>query len=140
MPGGQSAETAGTTTEFCQNLPAAFVGANLNSFNTLGEVGYNLELSWHGSYHGGVSALGCADIATTRNTTRDPAFWMAHKKLDEVARDWQALQATDIVIVIDRSGSMDNNCSSTTPPLNESPCAINEKEPKRGRGLRHEQV
>lgn len=117
---------AGAVCTGCQDLPASFIGNNLNNFNSLGEVGYNLEFSWHGSYHIGVSALGCSDVGTTVNTTRDPAFWMAHGKLDEVARDWQSLQAADVVIVIDRSGSMDNNCPGGTADPGESPCAIND--------------
>ena len=119
---------AGAICTGCQNLPATYIGSNLNGFSSLGEVGMNLETgpnAWHTSYHNGVTVLGCADIGGFRNTSRDPAFWMAHNKLDEVARDWQTLQATDVVIVIDRSGSMDDNCSSTTPPPTESPCAIN---------------
>ena len=118
---------AGAVCSGCTDLPAEFT-TDLADFNSLGELGYGLELTWHGSYHNGVSSIspGCGDIAGFEYTTRDPAFWMAHKKLDEVARDWQTLQAADVVLVIDRSGSMDNNCSSATPPPDESPCAIND--------------
>jgi hypothetical protein len=87
-------------------LPGEYNIDNLNDFSSLGEVGWNLEQDWHTSYHRGVRVLGCGDIGTFIHTPRDPAFWMAHKKLDEVARDWQSLQATDVVLVIDRSGSM----------------------------------
>jgi len=118
---------AGATCAGCSDIPAKFIGASLDTeFDHLGEVCYQLELDWHGSYHGGVSNEGCGDVGTTVNTTRDPAFWMAHKKLDEISRDWQALQAADVVIVLDRSGSMDDNCSSPTPPLDETQCAIND--------------
>ena len=117
---------AGAVCTNCQTLPGQFVGGNLDSFDNLGEVGYELELDWHGSYHNGVRVLGCPDIGGFLNTPRDTAFWMAHKKLDEVAREWQSRQATDVVIVVDRSGSMDNNCSSASPPANEHPCSIND--------------
>ncbi len=119
---------AGAVCAGCSDLPAAYIGSGLDNFNSLGHLGWSLDFNWHGSYHGGVSAIspGCADIGTTTNTSRDPAFWMAHNKLDEVARDWQLRRAADVVIVLDRSGSMDDNCSSTTPPSTESPCAIND--------------
>lgn len=113
----------------CVTLPNTYIGANLDNFSNLGELGWNLDTgvnSWHGTYHNGVQVLGCSDIGGFVNTSRDPAFWMAHSKLDEIAREWQSRQATDVVIVIDRSGSMDDNCSSTTPPPGESPCAIND--------------
>ena len=130
---------AGAICTNCVDLPDTFkVGLGLEDFPTLGEVGNELELGtfWHGTYHNGVSDLNgdgsatgitnaneCWDIAGFINTSRDPAFWMAHKKLDEVARDWQSLKATDVVIVMDRSGSMDDNCVSIPPPPGTD-CAI----------------
>lgn len=123
---GDNLRSAGAICTGCQNLPTTYIGNNLNTFNSLGEVGYNLEFDWHGSFHNGVAALGCEDIGGFIYTSRDPAFWMAHKKLDEVARDWQSLQATDVVIVIDRSGSMDDNCPGGDANPGESPCAIND--------------
>lgn len=126
---GDNIRPAGAICENCDNLPSAYIGSNLDDFDSLGEVGFNLDTgpnSWHGSYHNGVRVLGCDDIGGFLHTPRDPAFWMAHKKLDEISRDWQALQAADVVIVLDRSGSMDDNCSSTTPPPTESDCAIND--------------
>lgn len=133
--GGSRAASAICST--CTALPAQFIGNTLGNFETLGDVGYSLELlrnasdvliaTWHGDFHNGVAAAGtCQDIADPLYATRDPAFWMAHKKLDEVTRDWQRLKAVDLVIVIDRSGSMDDNCSSPTPPPAESPCKIND--------------
>ena len=121
---GDNIRPAGALCTNCVSLPAAFVGSNLEDFVTLGELGFNLELMWHPTFHIGVAETGCNDLGTNIFTTRDPAFWMAHKKLDEVVRDWQSLQATDTVLVIDRSGSMDDNCSSTTPPPGEPDCAI----------------
>ena len=118
---------AGATCDGCSDIPDQFIGESLDTeFSSLGEACYRLELDWHTTYHGGVSDEGCGDTGTSKNTTRDPAFWMAHKKLDELSRDWQNLQAVDIVIVLDRSGSMNDNCSSGTPPLEETQCAIND--------------
>ena len=37
---------------------------------------------------------------------RDPMFWRLHKALDDVVRAWQDAKAVDVVLVIDRSGSM----------------------------------
>ncbi|MDJ0866760.1 MAG: VWA domain-containing protein [Myxococcota bacterium] len=124
--GGTRNGEACTVCRGCDDLPSQFIGGNLASFATLGDVGYALEANWHGSYHNGVLALGCDDIGGFLHTSRDPAFWMAHKKLDEVARNWQSLQATDVVIVLDRSGSMDDNCPGGTADPGESPCALND--------------
>ena len=126
-PGSPYRRAAGAVCSGCSDLPSDFT-TDLGDFDNLGELGYQLELDWHGSYHNGVKNIspGCGDIAGFHYTTRDPAFWMAHKKLDEIARDWQILQAADVVLVIDRSGSMGDNCTSTTPPHDESPCAIND--------------
>ncbi|MDH5776862.1 MAG: VWA domain-containing protein, partial [Gammaproteobacteria bacterium] len=43
-----------------------------------------------------------------------------------VVTDWQALKATDVVIVLDRSGSMDDNCPGGNADPGESPCALND--------------
>jgi hypothetical protein len=124
----------------CQALPANLVGDdNLDDFATLGSVGSWLECSgWHGAFHCGAAEAGadvdpdgcqsdgCNDIGTPAEAPHDPAFWMAHKKLDVVARDWQRLKAADLVIVIDRSGSMDDNCPGGNADPGETPCKLND--------------
>jgi hypothetical protein len=51
---------------------------------------------------------------------------MWHKKIDAVARDWQSTQNCDIVIVIDRSGSMDDDCPGGTADPGEPDCPLND--------------
>lgn len=124
---------AGALCAGCSSLPSDFVGSSLADFESIGHLGRALEggggpsmpqpFGWHGSYHGGVGSLGCDDVGGFIYTSYDPAFWMAHKKLDEIVWDWQNLQAADVVIVLDRSGSMDDNCDAI-PPTPGTDCAI----------------
>jgi hypothetical protein len=124
---GATARPAGALCSGCVGLPTEFLSENLLDFTSLGEVGYRLECSgWHGSVHGQVSSEGCHDIGSTARATRDPVFWMWHKKIDTVARDWQSLQNCDIVIVLDRSGSMDDFCPGGTADPGETPCPLND--------------
>lgn len=127
---------AGSICAGCIPLPDKFKesGGLATNFDNVGELGYALEVDtsvlppdkWHRSYHVGVSATGCADLADVLTTPFDPAFWMAHNKLDEVNAEWLRLNAADVVIVLDRSGSMDDDCSSGSPPLSETDCKIND--------------
>lgn len=56
----------------------------------------------------------CFDISPVATSPRDSMFWRAHKQLDEVHSDWQELQPTDIMVVLDRSGSMSSDASSAS--------------------------
>lgn len=124
---------AGALCGGCLALPSDLVGdSNLDDFATLGAVGARLNSSnWHGSFHTGAGATGCNDVGVASTAPRDPAFWMGHKKLDVLARDWQRLMPADIVIVIDRSGSMNDDCDSAldctgpNPPA-DSGCKLNQ--------------
>lgn len=95
------------------------VGGQLDTFATAGALGDELDAGWHGSYHGGISSAvdsnenSCNDINPPRTSPNDAMFWRAHKALDEVHSEWQRLQASDIVIVLDRSGSMNQPASGT---------------------------
>ncbi len=120
----------------CIPLPDQFKesGGLATNFGNVGELGYALEVDtsqvppdkWHRSYHVGVSTTGCADLSDVLTTPYDPAFWLAHNKLDEVNAEWLRLNAADVVIVLDRSGSMDDDCTSSSPPLGETDCKIND--------------
>jgi hypothetical protein len=55
---------------------------------------------------------------------------MGHKKVDDVARTWQRAKAADIVVVIDRSGSMNDDCDNSADcsgpnPPGDTGCRIN---------------
>ncbi len=136
---------AGALCAGCINLPADLVGpSNLGDYANLGAVGARLQFSgWHGSFHCGAAAAGggacsgdnpcgayvagvCDNVGNTWTTTHDPAFWMGHKMLDEVARDWQELKAADVVVVMDVSGSMDDNCPGGTADPGDTPCKLND--------------
>jgi hypothetical protein len=148
-----STRAAGATCAGCSDLPGSLTLAGIGSpdgsghtsldqFTSMGEVGAWLECSgWHGDFHCGAAAAGgafecddksvgvCNDVGPMRTTARDPAFWMGHKMLDVVARDWERLQTTDLVVVFDHSGSMDDDCSdhddNCATGNDGTPCKLN---------------
>ena len=86
-------------------LPASLNVLNIGSFSTMGHAGAELNSSgWHGSFHinAGIAGGSCNEVGSLATATRDPIFWMGHKKVDDVARTWQRAKAADIVVVIDR--------------------------------------
>ncbi|MCI0413344.1 VWA domain-containing protein [bacterium] len=107
----------------------SFPGRNsLDQFPNVDEVSKILDGQFHGSMHG---AVALADRQSTCNpnsptattcynldarnpncSPRDPMFWRLHKALDDVVRAWQDSKAVDVVLVIDRSGSMSDPDSS----------------------------
>jgi hypothetical protein len=139
-PGGT--RPAGAPCNGCMTLPTCLSVAgpepNLDNFTSLGAVGAELECSgYHKSFHdGAATAPGatCDDMSNmlAGNAPRDPSFWKFHKKMDEIARDWQRLQAADVVIVIDRSGSMNDNCPAGSntdcmaSDINATPCKLSD--------------
>lgn len=116
----------------CAPLPTSFripplgtlgqAGANppLNSYNA---VGHAVNLTWHSGPH---FALGYAnlledgrngDMGSTDKSPLDPVFWMWHAAVADVADVWLRTQPADIVVALDRSGSMSlpvSRSSSTT--------------------------
>lgn len=116
----------------CEDLPACFTVnmnnavtcppfnyTNLDEFANADEIGIALDAgnqAWHASFHGGVASAdgdpgtagvqACSDIDSTTSATGEPMFWRAHQKLDDVLTDWQVRNAVDVVLVVDRSGSM----------------------------------
>lgn len=116
MPIGHSAclhgsnRSSGVPCPSCQPLGLQFrdstVGGTLNNYTSADQLGQDLG-AWHlVAYHCAVAATGCQDAGPSSTTPRDPMFWRAHKLLDDVHSSWQKLQAADVVIVLDRSGSM----------------------------------
>ncbi|MGH9971650.1 MAG: thioredoxin domain-containing protein [Pyrinomonadaceae bacterium] len=109
----------------------SFPYASLDQFKNIEEVATVLDHNFHGSMHFAVgvadrSGPGCnfsvnppvvtncyvLDTISPRCSPRDPMFWRLHKALDDVVRAWQNLKAVDVVLVIDRSGSMSEPDSS----------------------------
>ncbi|MFO7609390.1 MAG: vWA domain-containing protein, partial [Candidatus Krumholzibacteriia bacterium] len=124
---------AGALCSGCMALPASLNVMNIGSFATLGHAGAVLNSSgWHGNFHLAAGAAGapCNEIAATPTATRDPIFWMGHLKVDDLARTWQRAKAADIVVVIDRSGSMNDDCDATADcsgpnPPSDTGCRLN---------------
>jgi hypothetical protein len=95
-----------------------FPYTNLDQFKNADEVGIAIDRpdGWHVTFHIGLSdadgdpttpgVQGCADANSTFDTTGEPMFWQAHQKLDDVLTAWQVRNAVDVVMVLDRSGSM----------------------------------
>ena len=83
----------------------------LADFKNVEEVSTILDHFFHGQMHTAVADADdptgyVRDVADPRCSPRDPMFWRLHKALDDVVRSWQNLKAVDVVLVIDRSGSM----------------------------------
>lgn len=95
----------------------------LADFKNVEEVSTVLDHFFHGQMHGavGIADRGgptcdpgagiftdcyVLDVTDPSCSPRDPMFWRLHKALDDVVRSWQNLKAVDVVLVIDRSGSM----------------------------------
>ena len=89
----------------------------LADFKNVEEVSTVLDHYFHGQMHTAVADADnpgayVRDTADPSCSPRDPMFWRLHKALDDVVRAWQNLKAVDIVLVIDRSGSMSELDSS----------------------------
>ncbi|MBC61880.1 MAG: hypothetical protein CMP11_05430 [Zetaproteobacteria bacterium] len=88
---------------------------SLEDFRDIEEIAYVLDDYFHGSMHGSVGSSGdCKDINSSACSPRDPMFYRLHKVLDDSVRAWQNLKATDVVVVLDRSGSMNGQDQSGT--------------------------
>ncbi len=82
----------------------------LEDFANVDQVSLVLDDYFHGKMH---MAVGDADgtpyvldVQDPACGTRDPMFWRLHAALDDVVRAWQDHKAVDVILVIDRSGSM----------------------------------
>lgn len=85
-------------------------GMTLEDFPNIDEVASVMDDYYHGDMHGAIEDAGggiyVGDAGDPSCSPRDPMFWRLHKALDDVVRAWQDHKAVDIIIVIDRSGSM----------------------------------
>lgn len=89
----------------------SFPHTSLDQFANIDDVAKILDAQFHGSMHSAVANADCpgcynSDSNTSNCSPRDPMFWRLHKALDDVVRAWQDAKAVDVVVVIDRSGSM----------------------------------
>lgn len=99
-------------------LPAA--GGTLDSFATVTAIG-DAIVGWHNTNHGRIAAAGgtggcnnnSADMNCPRRAPNDPIFYRYHHIFDDVQNAWRTHQATDIIVVFDRSGSMSLPTSTT---------------------------
>jgi hypothetical protein len=108
----------------CRGGGVTFNLASLDQFQNVDDVAKIMDTVFHGGMHvaTGVGdrtvAQGCdlannningcynMDTLFPNCAPRDPMFWRLHKAIDDVVRAWQNEKATDVVLVIDRSGSM----------------------------------
>ncbi len=96
----------------CMLLPDAYRWPDLDTIPSADILGAGLDSGFHGSFHGGIrnsyDADGnrCKDSWPTSTAPRDAMFWRAHKALDEVHHEWLSYQPADVVVLLDRSGSM----------------------------------
>ncbi len=94
----------------CSAGGVSFPYTSLDQFQNADEIATLLDASFHGNMHGDVAFADGggynADCSDPSCSTRDPMFWRLHKALDDVIRAWQNVQAVDVTLVIDRSGSM----------------------------------
>jgi hypothetical protein len=94
----------------CSIGGVSFPYSELQDFQNADEIATLLDVYFHGDMHVAVAAADGggynADCADANCSTRDGMFWRLHKALDDVIRAWQNLQAVDVTLVIDRSGSM----------------------------------
>ncbi|HEX2253321.1 MAG TPA: vWA domain-containing protein [Thermoanaerobaculia bacterium] len=102
----------------CPSAPASgcsaggvtFPYTQLEDFQNVDEIATLLDAYFHGNMHGAVADADGGgyntDCASPNCSTRDAMFWRLHKSLDDVVRAWQDMQAVDVTLVVDRSGSM----------------------------------
>ena len=123
LPGGGPTACPTAPDLTCQtpagSLP--FTAPSLDLFPNVEQVSTVLDHYFHGVMH---SAVGFADgggyvndVTNPNCSPRDPMFWRLHKALDDVVRAWQDSKAVDVMLVIDRSGSMGGLDSSGIPKL-----------------------
>ena len=121
-PGAPSSVCQGNGVSF--PCPGPTCREKLEDFQNVEEVTTILDDYFHGAMHG---AIGFADggtyntdIDTSTCSARDPMFWRLHKALDDVVRAWQDVKAADVMVVLDRSGSMTGGVPSGGTKIDEA--------------------
>jgi hypothetical protein len=103
--------------------------ASLDQFPNVDEVATILDAQFHGDMHGAVSFADGADAYnndcnSSNCSPRDPMFWRLHHALDDIVRAWQDGKAVDVVVIVDRSGSMSDPDSSGVSKLDAALAAL----------------
>ncbi|HXO19317.1 MAG TPA: vWA domain-containing protein [Thermoanaerobaculia bacterium] len=127
LPGAGPACPAGSTppSATCEtpDHSVSFPGiSSLDQFANVDDVAKILDGQFHGIMHGAVAAADNPGFYNQDNngstcSPRDGMFWRLHKALDDVVRAWQDSKAVDVVVVLDRSGSMGDPDSSGVSKL-----------------------
>jgi hypothetical protein len=107
-----------------------FPGFNsIDDFQNVDDVAKLLDAQFHGNMHGAVSfgdgLLAYNNDCNSSNCSpRDPMFWRLHHALDDIVRAWQDQKAVDVVVIVDRSGSMSDLDSSGVTKLDAALAAL----------------
>lgn len=131
--GPMSCPTEPSTSCETPDKSVSFPYASLDQFTNVDDIAKIMDAYFHGDMHVATSVAdaptcdinsangnGCynLDSLSTACAPRDPMFWRLHKAIDDVVRAWQDSKAVDVVLVIDRSGSMsDPDLGSGTSKL-----------------------
>jgi hypothetical protein len=131
LPGGGPSLCPSAPSPNCQTPDGSvsFPFASLDQFPNVDDVAKILDGEFHGRMHGAVADADCPgcynqDSNGSNCSPRDPMFWRLHHALDDVVRAWQDSKAVDVVVVIDRSGSMSEPDSSGSTKLQAALAAL----------------
>lgn len=107
----------------------SFPFTSLDQFTNVDDVAKILDAYFHASMHGAVAdgdapGMYNQDSAGNQCSPRDPMFWRLHHALDDVVRAWQDSKAVDVVVIVDRSGSMSEPDSSGSTKLQAAVSAL----------------
>jgi Mg-chelatase subunit ChlD len=131
LPGGGPIKCPGAPSPLCQTPGGgiSFPHTSLDQFANVDDVAKILDGYFHASMHQAVADADCPgcynqDSAGNTCSPRDPMFWRLHHALDDVIRAWQDSKAVDVVVVVDRSGSMSDPDSSGSTKLEAALAAL----------------
>jgi len=132
MPGGGPIACPGAPSPVCETPGGgvSFPFSALDQFANVDDVSKIMDGYFHGQMHQAVSdgdSPGAynQDCSTPNCSPRDPMFWRLHHAIDDIVRAWQDSKAVDVVVIVDRSGSMgDPDIGSGTTKLQAAVSAL----------------
>jgi von Willebrand factor type A domain len=131
LPGAGPIGCPGSPSPTCRTPDGtvSFPFTSLDQFGSVDDVAKILDGQFHGLMHGAVADADNVgfyndDNLGSRCSPRDGMFWRLHKALDDVVRAWQDVKAVDVVVVVDRSGSMADPDGSGTSKLQAALTAV----------------